>query len=131
MGDGVGLGLQAIAFFGFVALALWLRDRREARKDASRNELYDKMLAAPGGSADMVRDLIRRDEDRRMQEDIDNKRLGGLTTTVAGLGFTVFLYNIVPDKPIYLVGTIPLLIGIVLVSHTLVLSKRRRIQQSA
>ena len=42
-------------------------------------------------------------------------RLGGLITTAVGLGIAVFLYVLEPgEKPVWVIGLIPTLVGLVL-----------------
>jgi hypothetical protein len=75
-----------------------------------------------GGAAAL--EIIREQDriaQRRRRED---QRLGGLATTAAGVGLLIFLRFIVPTQPVYLVGLIPLLVGVALLAHTLLFAPK-------
>jgi hypothetical protein len=104
-----------IAVFVFVAVASWSDNRRKEREAFYRHETYRKMLEQPGQGASAVEALMEKEEIQRQQRRIDGLRLGGLVTTAAGIGIAVFLYVLDPDsKPVWVVGLIPFLIGLVL-----------------
>jgi hypothetical protein len=127
----LGQGLQALAFFGFLAVVAWLRNRKDERESANRHEIYRKMLESPGGSADAVRAFMHQDEERVEQREIDNGRLGGMVATAVGVAFTMFLYGLRPERPVFLLGLLPLLVGVVLLINASVLAKRRRTRRSS
>jgi hypothetical protein len=56
----------------------------------------------------------RRKAERRQREGI---KLGGMITSGVGVGLFVFLRALVPDEPVYLVGTIPFLVGAALLIY--------------
>ena len=107
-----------IAVFTFVSIATWSENRRKERAEYYRNETYQKMLQGSEEGAEAVRQLIREDEarrERRRKQGLElGLKMGGLITLAAGLGLAVFLYYLVDDDPVYLVGLIPALIGLVL-----------------
>lgn len=110
----------AIAFGCMIAIvAVWSENRRKEREEYHRNETYQKMLDGSAESAETVRQLIEGQEarhDRRQRESQAlGLRMGGWITTVVGIGLGAFLYFLVPDEPVWVVGLIPLLIGPVLV----------------
>ena len=100
------------------AVAVWSENRRREREEYHRNETYQKMLDGSAETAETVRQLIQEEESRRERRRLDGQalglKMGGLITTAAGVGLGVFLYFMVPDEPVWLVGLIPLLIGPVL-----------------
>jgi hypothetical protein len=106
-----------IAVFTFVAIASWADARRREREAYYRHETYKKLIEQPGGSSQAVLDLLRQEEDQAMRRRIEGLRLGGLITTAVGLGVSIFLYYLEPQKPIFVVGLIPLLIGLVLMVY--------------
>ncbi|MFQ5349216.1 MAG: hypothetical protein ACE5EG_02095 [Thermoanaerobaculia bacterium] len=107
-----------ICVFTFVSVATWAENRRKEREAYYRAETYQKMLDGSPESAETVRQLIREAEERhevRRKENLKlGLKLGGLITTVAGLGVGVFLRYLIPDEPIWMVCIIPVLIGPVL-----------------
>ena len=68
---------------------------------------------------------MRDEETIRERRRIEGLRLGGLITTVVGIGVMIFLRALVgDDTPIYLAGLIPLLIGLVLVVYGFFMAPR-------
>jgi hypothetical protein len=51
-------------------------------------------------------------------------RIGGLVSSAAGIGLMPFLRMMVPDQPVYLVGLIPLLIGVSLLTYSYALAPK-------
>ena len=97
------------------AVSVWSENRRKEREEFHRNETYQKMLDGSSESAETVRQLIREEESRRERQRLESQQLGlkmgGLITTVAGVGLGIFLYYMVPGEPVWLVGLIPLFVG--------------------
>jgi hypothetical protein len=87
---------------------------RRARKAQFQNEMLNKLAAMPGATAESAMEFLRNEQriaDRRWREGM---QLAGMITTAAGIGLLIFLRPIVPDMPVYLVGFIPVLVGIAL-----------------
>ena len=107
-----------IAIFTFVSIATWVENRRKEREAYYRNETFQKMLDGSPESAETVHKLIREEEERLERRRRRGMKLGlllgGLITTAVGLGLGVFLFFLVDDDPVYLVGIIPLLVGLVM-----------------
>ena len=116
-----------ICVFTFVAVETWSQNRRKEREAYYRAETHQKMLDGSPESAEAVRALIRDEEERKERRRIEGRimglRLGGLITMVTGVGLVVFLYYLVDDEPVYLVGLIPGLIGLVLALFGFFMSK--------
>ena len=53
-----------------------------------------------------------------------NLKLGGLTTSAVGVGLIIFLRAIATREPAYLVGLIPLLVGLALLIYSYVLAPK-------
>ena len=66
--------------------------------------------AYPGVVKAMIRDEEERRELRQKEKTRMGLKLGGLITMVVGVALAVFLYYLIDDEPIYLVGLIPLLV---------------------
>ena len=115
-----------ICVFTFIAVATWSENRRKEREAYYRSETYQKMLDGSAEAAESVRALIRDEEERRERKRVQGMRmgmrLGGLITMVAGIGLAVFLYYLIDDDPVYLVGLIPILIGLVLTVYGFVMA---------
>ncbi len=63
-------------------------------------------------------------EHGRRQEQIEACKLGGLITAVAGVGVGIFLYFLIPNSSVYVVGLIPLMVGLALLFYGVVLAPR-------
>ena len=114
-----------VAVFTFVTVASWAENRRKERESYYREETYRKMLEHGGDSGDRILQLMRDEERIRERRRIEGLRLGGLITTVVGIGVMIFLRALVgDDTPIYLAGLIPLLIGLVLVLYGFFMAPR-------
>lgn len=115
------LAVGAIALFSFVAVATWSDNRRREREAYYKSETIKK-LAEMQGDNGLV--LLREEEDRAVRQRREGIKLGGLVTTAVGIGLMVFLWGIVPDRPAYLLGLIPLLIGVALLTYSYVLAPK-------
>ena len=115
------------AVFIYIAVATWSDNRLKEREAFYRHETYRKMLEQSGQGASAVEALMDREEAQRLQRKIDGLRLGGLITTAAGLGIALFLYVLDPDvAPVWVVGLIPILIGLVLTLYGFLAAPRAR-----
>jgi serine/threonine protein kinase len=106
-----------------------LRDIGDARIEIKQalamppaNDTYRKTYEPPGMGAEAVR--VLRQEERRRQKEIEGYKRGGLITAAAGIGFGTFLYFTESLSSLYLVGLVPLMIGLVLILYGFVLAPR-------
>jgi hypothetical protein len=109
------LSVGAVALFSFVAVASWADARRKEREAYYKSETFKKIAETQGANA--VLDLLREEQKQTVLRRREGLRLGGLINTAAGVGLMVFLAAIERSEPVYLVGLIPLLIGVVLVAY--------------
>jgi hypothetical protein len=93
-------------------------------RPGSRGSSGRKLLEQAGGSDRSVVDLMRQEEEQQMRRRVEGLRLGGLITTAVGAGMMIFLRVLVGDEPVYVVGLIPLLIGLVLVVYGFFMAPR-------
>ena len=123
------LSFLIVSVFSFLSIAVWAGTRQQERKDFYRSETLKKL--AESGSAAVVeylREEEKQDERRRaVHRDrmIEGNRLAGMILLVVGGMLAVFLHYIVPNMPVYLMGLIPLGIGIVLLLTPLMTQRRR------
>lgn len=113
-----------VAVFTFVAIAAWSDNRRKERETFHRHETYRRMLEQPGESAADVLALMRQEEAQRQRQKIEGIRLGGMITTVVGIAVMIFFYFLTDETPVYLIGIIPLLIGLVLTIYGFFMMKQ-------
>lgn len=108
-----------ICVFTFISIETWAENRRKERESYHKNETLQKMLDGSPESTESVRQVIREEEEllerRRLRSRKQGLLLGGSITAAVGLGLGVFLYGLASKgEPVYLVGLIPFLIGVVL-----------------
>ena len=106
-----------ISVFAFISVVVWAENRRKEREVFHQHQTLQKMLDS-GSSADTVVAYIQDREERQRRdqerEKIRGLRMGGVITSVVGIGLMTFLFGVAPEEPVYLVGLIPLGIGLVI-----------------
>ena len=98
--------------FAFITVIVWLEARTKEREAHYRNETVKK-IADSGSTADALeylREIERADAARTRNK----ARIGGLVTIAVGVALMVFLHQLASGTAVYLVGLIPLLVGVVL-----------------
>jgi serine/threonine protein kinase len=106
-----------------------LRDIGEARIEIKQalatapSDAYRKTDEPPGTGGEAV-PVVGEQENRRRQELIESCKLGGLITAAVGIGLSPFLYFLLPDRPVWVVGLIPLMVGLALLLYGSVLAPR-------
>jgi hypothetical protein len=117
--------LAGVALFGgvftFLAVAVWSGNRTRERELYYRNELLKKAIETPGPEAAAVLAHIKDEEAAQTRARAQEKRLGlvigGLSAVGAGIGLMFFMHNLDgPARSMYLVGLIPVLVGIALLA---------------
>ncbi len=105
-----------------------LRDIGDARIEIKHalatppaNDAYRKTREPPGNGAEAVQ--VLGEQDRRRQERIEGYKLSGLISMAAGVGIGTYLYFAVSDST-YLVGLIPLMVGLVFILYGFALAPR-------
>jgi hypothetical protein len=81
-----------------------------------RAETIKKLAEMPGANTQAVLTMIREDERFNARRVREGLKLGGAINLAVGFGLIVFLWSIVPEKPVYLAGFIPILVGVVLLA---------------
>ena len=114
------LSTGAVALFSFVAVAKWSDNRRREREAFYKSEVLKKIAEMQGDTVAMLREQ-ERNSLRRLREGI---KLAGVTTAAVGIGLMPFLRAIAPDQPVYLVGLLPLLVGVALLSYSYLLAPK-------
>jgi len=120
---GNGQALAAIAMFGgvftFLSLSVWSYNRTRERELYYRSELLKKAIDTPGPEAAAVLAHIKEEEAAEARAKALEKQtgllIGGLSVTAVGIGLMIFMRSIGgPAREYFLVGLIPLLVGIAL-----------------
>ncbi len=114
----------SIALFSFLAVASWSDNRRKEREAYYRSETLRKIAETQGTGAGTALEVLREEDRigrRRRQE---GQRLGGLITAAAGIALMVFIRAIETKESAYLVGLIPLLVGLALLTYSYLLAPK-------
>jgi len=125
----VFLGIGSIALFSFLAVATWSGERRREREAYYRNETIRKIAESQGAGNANAMELLREEDRIATRRRREGQQLGGLITMAVGIGIMVFLGAITAKEgphpePVYLVGLIPLLIGLALLVYVYVLAPK-------
>ena len=108
----------SIALFSFLAVAAWSDARRKEREAYYKSETLKKIAENSGEGAKSALEVLREQEKNFVKRRLEGMKIGGLVTAAVGIGVMVFLRGIVHDEPVYLVGLIPLLIGVALLIYS-------------
>ncbi|MGA7560559.1 MAG: hypothetical protein WCF61_18970 [Terriglobales bacterium] len=114
----------SIAVFSFLAVASWSEARRKEREAYYRSETLKKIAESSGEGAKSALELIREQEKNSVRRRLEGMKIGGLVTAAVGIGLMVFLHGVEREEPVYLVGLIPLLIGVALLLYPLLLAPK-------
>src|SRR5438132_6699668 len=114
----------SIALFSFLSVAVWSDARRKEREEYYRNETLKKIAESSGEGAKAAIELLREQHRTVTKRRLEGMKLGGLITTVVGIGVMVLLRWLANDEPVYLSGLIPLLIGLALLAYTFLLAPK-------
>jgi len=124
--SGMILGaVGVVTVFSFIAVVTWVEGRRKEREAFYRNDLLKQLVQQPGPAADRVAEMLRDEERSAESRAREGYKLGGVITTAVGVGLMVFLKLVVKQQePVYLVGLIPLLVGIAMLLYVYVLAPK-------
>jgi hypothetical protein len=114
----------SIALFSFLAVASWSDARRREREAYYTAEALKKIADSSAEGGKSAVEYLREQNSIAVRKRVEGMKLGGLITAAVGVGLMIFLKGINHDEPVYLVGTIPLLIGLALVIYGFALAPR-------
>jgi hypothetical protein len=114
----------AVALFAWLAVASWTDARRREREAYYRSEVLKKIAESQGGGANAALEIMREEERIKARRTREAPKRGGLVMIAVGLGLAVMLRGLVPDKPVYLVGAIPFLVGAAMLLYAFVLAPK-------
>lgn len=118
------LSVGAIALFSFVAVASWSDNRRREREAYYNAETLRKIAEAQGTGAASALEYLREQETNRVRQAREGLKLGGLVISAVGLGFMVFMRAMAHHPNAYLIGAVPVLVGVALLAYVYLLSPK-------
>lgn len=89
-----------------------------------RRETLKKIAETQGAGAGSALEALRDQERYAARHRREAQKLGGLVTVAVGIGLMVFLRALGSDKPAYLLGLIPLLVGVALLAYSYLLAPK-------
>lgn len=104
------------ASFAFISVVVWIAAREKEREAHYRDEMSRKIAEA--GDAGPILEYVRENARADAAQMRTKARVAGLINMAVGVGLMIFLYALVAGAPVYLVGLIPLLIGVVLLIYS-------------
>ncbi|MGB9489496.1 MAG: hypothetical protein WCA92_03415 [Terriglobales bacterium] len=114
----------SIALFSFLGVASWSDARRKEREAYYTSEALKKIAESSGEGAKSAVEYFREKEKSALRRRLEGIKLGGLITAAVGIGFMAMVRGLEREEPAYLVGLIPLLIGVALLVYAFALAPK-------
>ena len=118
------LSVGSVSLFSFLAVSSWADSRRREREAFYKSEALKKVVETHGEGSNVVLDYIREQARISHNRRREGLKLGGMVTAAVGVGLMIFFRGIAREQAIYLLGAIPLLVGIVFMIYAYLLSQR-------
>ena len=122
------MSLGLVCVFSFLAVASWSKARLRERQAFYKSETIRKIAESQGGSAAV--EYLRESDHNAARQRREGQRVAGLVTLAVGVGVMIFLRR-VPTSPdsgsdssAYLVGFIPVLVGVALLIYSYLLAPK-------
>ena len=118
------LSIGAVALFGiFLPVSAWSDSRRREREAYYKSEMIRRVAESNAAGAMGAIELLREDERLRQLKRREGMKIGGLINIGVGIGVGCFLWSVGGrEGSPYLVGLIPLLIGVALLIYVFALA---------
>lgn len=120
------IGLAVVSFFAFVTISHWISTVAAERRDRERLGVLKKVAEQPPEIGDRLRELLREEDarvERRSKRRARRARReglqGGVVVLAVGIGISVFLRALVPNRPVWTLGIMIMLVGAVIASFAL------------
>jgi len=114
----------SIALFSFLGVASWSDARRREREAYYTTEALKKIAESSSEGAKSAVEYLHEQEKGARRRRLEGMKLGGLITAAVGIGLMAMLRGLEHEEPAYLVGLIPLLIGVAMLVYVFVLAPK-------
>lgn len=115
------LAVAASGMWAFIAVATWSDNRRKEREAYYRHETMKKITEMP---AERGLTLLLETERHSARARRETMKAAGLITSAVGVGLMIFLRGMENREPAYLVGLIPLLVGLAMLLYSYFLAPK-------
>ena len=113
-----------ICFTCFVSIAMWSNARRRERESFYRNEMMKKVTEGAGAGATTVLEMLREEERASRARRREGYKFGGLVAMATGAALMWFLHGVERHEPVFLVGLIPLFVGVAMLAYVYLIGGR-------
>ena len=110
------LGISVVALFTFLSVSAWAGTRQAERVEYYKAEMMKK-IAEVGGERNPAIEYLREQERIAATKRLGGIKLGGLINIAVGPALMILLHVLVHDEPVYLVGIIPMFVGLALLAY--------------
>ena len=114
----------SIALFSFLAVTTWSDARRKEREAYYTPDALKKISESSAEGAKSAVEYLKEQNKNAAQRRVEGLKLGGLITSAVGVGVMVLIRGLNHEEPAYLVGLIPLLVGLALLVYGFVLAPK-------
>lgn len=122
------ISLALVCVFSFLAVASWSKARLRERQAFYKSETIIKIAESQGGGAAL--EYLRESDHNAARQRREGQRIAGLVTLAVGVGVMIFLRRVPvspdsgSDSSAYLVGLIPVLVGVALLIYSYLLAPK-------
>jgi hypothetical protein len=112
------LAIGAISLFTFLSVATWAGTRAQERESYYKAEMM-KRIAELGGEGKPALEYLREQERSAVRKKIAGMKVGGLINVAVGVALLIFLRALLHGAAVYLCATIPLFVGLALLTYAI------------
>ena len=121
------LSIAAVSVCSFTAVVIWVKERRREREAYYSSETVRKIAELQGPNVTVAVEFFRDAEKNVALRRLEGLKVGGLLAIAVGLGMGILLRAERNDpEPDFLIGIIPLLVGVALLVYVYMLAPVRR-----
>jgi hypothetical protein len=110
----------AVAVFAWLAVVSWVDARRKEREAFYRSETIRRLAETGGQNAAL--EFLRKEEGISALKAREGLKLIGLISIFGGTGFGIFMSQMVTDEPAWLIGIVPVMVGIAMLIYVYLLA---------